>query len=59
MASAADDPKEMLDFKFRSMRRIKLNQNETEEVASKSNTQKLAVANSLGSLFAGKKYLLI
>ena len=54
MASAADDPKEMLDFKFRSMRRIKLNQNETEEVASKSNTQKLAVANSLGSLFAGK-----
>ena len=55
MASNADDPKDVLDFKFRSIRNVKVRpEGEDEEPTSKTPTQKLAVANSLGLLFAGK-----
>ena len=52
MASPADEPKEVKDFSFRSMRRVKI-QTDKEEI-SKTPTQRLAVANSIGFLFAGK-----
>ena len=55
MASNADDPKDVLDFKFRSIRNVKVRpEGEDEEPTSKTPTQKLAIANSLGLLFAGK-----
>ena len=51
MAQPADDPKDVLDFKFRSLRKIKLHPDNGTE--PKNPTQKLAVANSLGLIFAG------
>ena len=51
MAQPADDPKDVLDFKFRAVRKIKLHSDNVPE--PKNPTQKLAVANSLGRLFAG------
>ena len=55
MAKPADDPKDILDFKFRSMRKIRLQDESEAGELSKDPTQKLAVANSFGKLFAGKK----
>ena len=55
MAQPADDPKDVLDFKFRAVRKIKLHNDNVSE--PKNPTQKLAVANSLGRLFAGLIFL--
>ena len=54
MAAPADEPKEVKDFSFRSMRRVKIQTDSDKEEKSKTPTQRLAVANSIGFLFAGK-----
>ena len=54
MAAPADEPKEVKDFSFRSMRRVKIQTDSDKEEISKTPTQRLAVANSIGFLFAGK-----
>lgn len=55
MAQPADEPKEVSDFKFRSLRKIHIfDEREADSGASNYPTQKLAVANSLGVVFVGK-----
>lgn len=55
MAEPADEPKEVSDFKFKSLRKIRIHgEAESENFPKKCTTQKLAVANSLGIIFAGK-----
>lgn len=58
MAAPAKDPKDVLDFKFRSMRRIKL-EDGANEADGKEPTQKLAVSNDYGLLFAGKTMMIL
>ena len=57
MATPADEPKDVLDFKFRSIRKVRLHDETAIGEIPKEPTQKLAVANTLGRIFAGKNYL--
>ena len=57
MATPADEPKDVLDFKFRSIRKVRLHDETEIGEIPKEPTQKLAVANTLGRIFAGKNYL--
>jgi hypothetical protein len=63
MAQPADEPKDVLDFKFRSIRRIRFNEEITGAQCFKATpytpTQRLAVANSLGRIFAGISLIII
>ena len=54
MATPADDPKDVLDFKFRSIRKIRLHDESAMGEIQKEPTQKLAISNTLGRIFAGK-----
>ena len=56
MATPADEPKDVLDFKFRSIRKVRLHDETAIGEVPKEPTQKLAVANTLGRIFAGKSY---
>ena len=56
MATPADEPKDVLDFKFRSIRKVRLHDETEIGEIPKEPTQKLAVANTLGRIFAGKNY---
>ena len=53
MATPASDPKDVLDFKFRSLRKIRLHDEVVGENV-KETTQKLAVSNIYRRIFAGK-----
>ena len=57
MATPADEPKDVLDFKFRSIRKVRLHDETAIGEVPKEPTQKLAVANTLGRIFAGKNCL--
>ena len=59
MATPADEPKDVLDFKFRSIRKVRLHDETAIGDIPKEPTQKLAVANTLGRIFAGKNYFRI
>ena len=50
----ADDPKEVLDFKFRSIRKVRLHDENAVGEIPRQPTQKVAVANTLGRIFVGK-----
>ena len=58
MATLAPDPKDVLDFKFRALRNIRLQDNQAGSECLKqlgaTPTQRLAVSNTLGFVFAGK-----
>ena len=58
MATPADDPKDVLDFKFRSIRKIRLHDEASIGEIPKEPTQKLAVANTLGKIFAGMTFII-
>ena len=59
MATPADEPKDVLDFKFRSIRKVRLHDETAIGEIPKEPTQKLAVANTLGRIFAGKNDFLM
>ena len=54
----ADDPKEVLDFRFRSIRKVRLHDENAVGEIPRQPTQKVAVANTLGRIFVGKNEMI-